>query len=81
MGVQQQSHYLRRQLHLLPVQVAGTCRSENWDLYLYGVFTFMVDRDSVEVLPWGVPPAWFSPYLATDHTIFELCRLLSVAWV
>ena len=57
------------------------CRSEKWELYMYGDFTIMVDRDSVEVLPWSVPSPWFSPNLATDHTIFELCRLLSVAWV
>ena len=30
----------------------------------------------------GVPPLWFSPNLATDHTPFMCCAcLLSVAWV
>ena len=50
---------LRRQLHLLPVQVAGMCRSENWELYLYGDMSFKVDRVSEEVLPRGVPPLRF----------------------
>ena len=31
-------------------------RSEKWELYLYGDMTIKVDRDSVEVLPRGVPP-------------------------
>jgi len=57
--VQQQRHYLRRQLHLLPVQVAGMCRNEKWELYLYGDLSFKVDRVSVEVLPRGLPPLWF----------------------
>ena len=62
-------------------KLTDKCRSEKCEVYLYGDFTFMVDRGRVVVLPRGVPPPWFSPYLATDHTIFELCRLLSVAWV
>ena len=47
---------------------------------LYGDQTIKVDRDSVEVLPRGVPPLGIdgvgfgpSPNLATDHTIYELC--------
>ena len=58
------------------------CRNEKWELYLYGVMTIKVDRDSVEVLPWGVPPPRFSPNLATDHTPSMCCAcLLSVALV
>ena len=37
------------------------CRSEKWELYLYGVMTIKVDCDSVEVLPWGVPPSVLHP--------------------
>ena len=56
-------------------------RSEKWELYLYGDMTIKVDRDSVEVLPRGCASFSALHHLATDHTIFELCRLLSVAWV
>ena len=50
------------------------CRCENWELYLYGVMTIKVDRDSVEVLPWGVPPPWFFTQLGNgSHTIHVLC--------
>ena len=34
------------QLHLLPVQVAGMCRSAKWELYLYGDMSIKVDRVS-----------------------------------
>ena len=57
--VQQIRHYLRRQLPLLPVQVAGMCRSAKWELYLYGDLFIKVDSDSVDVLPRGVPPPRF----------------------
>ena len=64
------------------VQVAGLCRSEKWELYLFGDETFMVDRDSVEVLPRGVPLFRFFTQLGNEsHTIFGLCLPLSVAWV
>ena len=44
------------------------------------IWPIMVDRDSVEVLPWGVPPPWFSPNSATAHTPSMCCAcLLSVA--
>ena len=50
------------------------CRCENWELYLCGVMTIKVDRDSVEVLPWGVPPLWFFTQLGNgSHTIHVLC--------
>ena len=50
------------------------CRSEKWELYLYGDQTIKVDRDSVEVLPWGVPPPWFFTQLGNgSHTIYVLC--------
>ena len=55
---------LRRQLHLLPVQVAGMCRSEKWELYLYGDMSIKVDRISEEVLPRGVPPLRFFTLLS-----------------
>ena len=58
------------------------CRSEKWDLYLYGVMTIMVDRDSVEVLPRVCLRLGSLPDLATDHTPSMCCAcLLSVAWV
>ena len=50
------------------------CRCENWELYLYGVMTIKVDRDSVEVLPRGVPPPWFfTPLGNGSHIIHVLC--------
>ena len=50
------------------------CRSEKWELYLYGDMTIMVDRGRVEVLPRGVPPPRFFTQLGNgSHTIFELC--------
>ena len=50
------------------------CRSEKWELILYGVMTIKVDRDSVEVLPWSVPPPWFFTQLGNgSHTIYVLC--------
>ena len=49
-------------------------RSEKRELYLYGVMTIKVDRDSVEVLPWGVPPPRFFTQLGNgSHTIYVLC--------
>ena len=61
--VQQIRHYLRRQLHLLPVQVAGLCRSAKWELYLYGGLFIKVDSDSVDCCPgvclcFGSHPTW-----------------------
>ena len=41
--VQQIRHYLRRHLHLLLVHVAGLCRSEQWEVYLYGYSRFKLD--------------------------------------
>ena len=41
------------------VQVEGECRSEKWELYLYGDKTIKVDRVGVEVLPRGMPPLRF----------------------
>ena len=56
------------------VQVEGKCRSEKWELYLFGDMTIKVDRDIVEVLPRGVPPPRFFTLLGNgSHTIFELC--------
>ena len=50
------------------------CRSGKWELYLYGVMTIKVDRGSVEVLPWGVPPLRFFTQLGNgSHTIDVLC--------
>ena len=71
---------MRRQFHLLPVPVEGQGRSEQWEVLLYDDKTIKVDRDSLDVLPRGVPPPGIcgvgfgsSPYLATDYTIYELC--------
>ena len=50
------------------------CRSEKWEVYLFGVMTIKVDRDSVEVLPRGVPPSWFFTLLGNrPHSFYELC--------
>ena len=49
-------------------KLEDNCRSEKWDLYLYGVMTIMVDRVSVEVLPRVCLRLGSSPDLATDHT-------------
>ena len=61
-------------------KLKGNGRSEFWEVYLYGDQTIKVDRDSVEVLPGGVPPLGIdgvnfgsSPNLAMDHIIYELC--------
>ena len=61
-------------------KLKGKDRSEMWEVHLYGDETIEVDRDSVEVLPRGVPPSSIggvdfgpSPSLATDHTTHELC--------
>ena len=66
--------------YFFPVQVEGMGRSEQWEVFLFGDKTIMVDRDSSEVLPRGVSPPGIwgvgfgsSPYLATDYTIYELC--------
>ena len=71
---------LRRQLHLLPVQVHGKGRSVLWEVFLYCDKTIKVDRDYAEVLPWGVPlfdiggvGFGSSPNFVTKHTIFVLC--------
>ena len=39
-----------------PVQVEGKCRSEKWELYLFGDMIIKVHRGIVEVLPRGVSP-------------------------
>ena len=50
------------------------CRSEKWEVYLFGVMTIKVDRDSVEVLPRGVPPSWFFTLLGNrPHSFYVLC--------
>ena len=60
--------------YFFPVQVEGKCRSEKWELYLYGDKTIKVDRVSVEVLPRGVPPPRFFTQLGNgSHTIYGLC--------
>ena len=55
--VQHQRHYLRRQLHLLPVHVAGLCRSKWWEVYLYGDSWFKLKgqlrSEKWEVYPYG----------------------------
>ena len=62
-------------------QLMDKCRSEKWEVYLYGDMTIMVVRDSVEVLPRGVPPPRFFTQLGKDHTPSMSCAcLLSVAW-
>ena len=71
---------LRRQLHLLPVQVAGMCRSEYWELFLYGDMSIKVDRVSEEVLPRGVPPLRFFTLLGHGSHHLWVCLPLSVAW-
>ena len=54
-------------------QLQDKCRSEKWELYLYGDMTIKVDRDSVEVLPRGVPPPRFFTQLGNgSHTIYVL---------
>ena len=62
------------------------CRSEKWELYLYGDKSIKVDRDSVEMLSRGVPLPGFrgvgfgsSPNLATVHTSLSCACLLNVA--
>ena len=55
-------------------KLTDKCRSEKWELYLYGDMTIIVDRGRVEVLPRGVPPPWFYTQFGNgSHTIFELC--------
>ena len=44
------------------------CRSEKWELYLYGDKIIKVDRDRVEVLPRVCLRLGSSPNLATGHT-------------
>ena len=73
--------------YFFPVQVVGKGRSEQWEVFLFGVKTIKVDRDCSEVLPRSVSPPGIwgvgfgsSPYLATDYTIYGYACLLSVAW-
>ena len=49
------------------------CRSEKWELYLYGDLIIKVDSDSVDVLPRGVPPFWLFTHLATVTHHLWLC--------
>ena len=49
------------------------CRSEKWELYLYGDLTIKVDLDSVEVLPWVPPPRFFTQLGNRPHSFYELC--------
>ena len=50
------------------------CRSVKWEVYLFGDMTIKVDRDGVEVLPWGVPPPRFFTLLGNgSHSIFGFC--------
>ena len=57
--------------YFFPVQVDGKCRSEKWELYLYGDMTIKVDRDIVEVLPRGVlPPRFFTLLGNGSHTFY-----------
>ena len=50
------------------------CHSVKWELYLYGDMTIKVDRDSVDVLPRGVPPPRFFIQLGNrSRTIYGLC--------
>ena len=44
------------------------CRSEKWELYLYGDLIIKVDSDSVDVLPRGVPPFRLFTQLGNGHT-------------
>ena len=61
-------------IYFFPVHVEGKCRSEKLELYLYGHMTIKVDRDTVEVLPRGVPPPRFFTLLGNgSHTFFGLC--------
>ena len=57
----------------------GKGRSEQWEVFLYCDKTIKVDRDSAELLPWGVPLPDIggvcfgsSLFLDTKHTIYEL---------
>ena len=66
--------------HFFPVHVDGMGRSEQWEVFLFGVKTIKEDRDCSEVLPRSVSPPGIwgvgfgsSPYLATDYTIYGLC--------
>ena len=60
--------------YFFPVQVDGKCRSEKWELYLFGDMTIKVDHYIVEVLPRGVPPPRFFTQLGNgSHTIGVLC--------
>ena len=56
--------FLRRQLHLLPVHVAGLCRSEQWEVYLYGFFPVQIDgqcrSEKWEVYLYGDFPSWWT---------------------
>ena len=60
--------------YFFPAHVEGKCRSEKWELYLYGDMFIKVDRDIVEVLPRRVPPPRFFTQLGNgSHTIVVLC--------
>ena len=79
--VQQQRRYLRGQLHLSRFKLKDKCRSEKWELYLYGDNIIKVN-----VLAWKCCPGvclrfGSSHNLATGHTHSMSCAcLLSVAW-
>ena len=69
--------------YFFPVQVDGKCRSEKWELYLFGDMSIKVDRGIVGSVAQGVClRLGSSPNLATYHTPSMCCAcLLSVAWV
>ena len=55
-------------------KLTDKCRSEKWELYLYGDMTIKVDRDHVDVLTRGVPPPRFFIQLGNgSHTLYVLC--------
>ena len=50
------------------------CRSEKWELYLYGDMTIMVDRDSRGSVAQGCATALvFTQFGNGSHTIYVLC--------
>ena len=57
------------------------CRSEKWELYLYGDMTIIVDRGRVDVLPRGVPALVLHPTWQRITPSMSCACLLSVAWV
>ena len=70
--VQQQWLDLRRQLHLLPVHVAGLCRSEWWEVYPYGVSRFKL-KGLLRSEKWEV-------HLYGDSRFKLLCKCRSEKW-